>query len=397
MEIAKNIKYIGVDDMDIDLFEGQYEVPEGISYNSYLIDDEKIAVMDTVDARKTEEWLSNLEAALAGRTPDYLIIHHMEPDHASNVRLLLEKYPACKGVCTQKAAVMVKRFFDVDFTDRLQLVKEGDTLSLGEHTLTFIMAPMIHWPEVMMSYEQKEGILFAADGFGKFGALSHPNSEGMAADKLHGTVDGWACEARRYYFNIVGKYGAMVQTLLKKAAPLDIKIIAPLHGPVLDKDLDYYLNTYNTWSSYKPENEGIFIAYCSLHGNTRQAALKLADILKERGTVKVSTADLARDDMAEAIEDAFRYDRLVVAAPTYDGGVMPIMHDFLHHLAIKAYQNRIVAIIENGSWAPAAGKKMLEAFQQMKDITIIEPIVTVESTVKAKTIEDLKALADKLA
>ena len=397
MEIAKNIKYIGVDDMDIDLFEGQYEVPEGISYNSYLIDDEKIAVMDTVDARKTEEWLSNLEAALAGRTPDYLIIHHMEPDHASNVRLLLEKYPACKGVCTQKAAVMVKRFFDVDFTDRLQLVKEGDTLSLGEHTLTFIMAPMIHWPEVMMSYEQKEGILFAADGFGKFGALSHPNSEGMAADKLHGTVDGWACEARRYYFNIVGKYGAMVQTLLKKAAPLDIKIIAPLHGPVLDKDLDYYLNTYNTWSSYKPENEGIFIAYCSLHGNTRQAALKLADILKEKGTVKVSTADLARDDMAEAIEDAFRYDRLVVAAPTYDGGVMPIMHDFLHHLAIKAYQNRTVAIIENGSWAPAAGKKMLEAFQQMKDITIIEPIVTVESTVKAKTIEDLKALADKLA
>ncbi len=397
MEIAKNIKYIGVDDMDIDLFEGQYEVPEGISYNSYLIDDEKIAVMDTVDAHKTEEWLSNLEAALAGRTPDYLIIHHMEPDHASNVRLLLEKYPACKGVCTQKAAVMVKRFFDVDFTDRLQLVKEGDTLSLGEHTLTFIMAPMIHWPEVMMSYEQKEGILFAADGFGKFGALSHPNSEGMAADKLHGTVDGWACEARRYYFNIVGKYGAMVQTLLKKAAPLDIKIIAPLHGPVLDKDLDYYLNTYNTWSSYKPENEGIFIAYCSLHGNTRQAALKLADILKEKGTVKVSTADLARDDMAEAIEDAFRYDRLVVAAPTYDGGVMPIMHDFLHHLAIKAYQNRTVAIIENGSWAPAAGKKMLEAFQQMKDITIIEPIVTVESTVKAKTIEDLKALADKLA
>jgi flavorubredoxin len=397
MEIAKNIKYIGVDDMDIDLFEGQYEVPEGISYNSYLIDDEKIAVMDTVDARKTEEWLSNLEAALAGRTPDYLIIHHMEPDHASNVRLFLEKYPACKGVCTQKAAVMVKRFFDVDFTDRLQLVKEGDTLSLGEHTLTFIMAPMIHWPEVMMSYEQKEGILFAADGFGKFGALSHPDSEGMAADKLHGTVDGWACEARRYYFNIVGKYGAMVQTLLKKAAPLDIKIIAPLHGPVLDKDLDYYLNTYNTWSSYKPENEGIFIAYCSLHGNTRQAALKLADILKEKGTVKVSTADLARDDMAEAIENAFRYDRLVVAAPTYDGGVMPIMHDFLHHLAIKAYQNRTVAIIENGSWAPAAGKKMLEAFQQMKDITIIEPIVTVESTVKAKTIEDLKALADKLA
>ena len=396
MEIAKNIKYIGVDDMDIDLFEGQYKVPEGISYNSYLIDDEKIAVMDTVDARKTDEWLSNLEAALAGRTPDYLIIHHMEPDHASNVRLLLDKYPACKGVCTQKAAVMVKRFFDVDFADRLQIVKEGDTLSLGQHTLTFIMAPMIHWPEVMMSYEQTEGILFAADGFGKFGALSHPDSEGMAADHLHATVDGWACEARRYYFNIVGKYGAMVQTLLKKAAPLTIKIIAPLHGPVIDQDLDYYLNIYNTWSSYQPEDKGIFIAYCSLHGNTRQAALCLADILKEKGNVKVSTADLSRDDMAEAIEDAFRYDRLVVAAPSYDAGVMPIMQDFLHHLIIKAYQNRTVAIIENGSWAPSAGKKMLEAFQQMKDITVIDPIVTVESTVKPKTIDDLKSLADKL-
>jgi flavorubredoxin len=270
-------------------------------------------------------------------------------------------------------------------------VKEGDTLGLGAHTLKFIMAPMIHWPEVMMSYESAEGILFAADGFGKFGALRHPNSEGMAADKLHATVDGWACEARRYYFNIVGKYGAMVQTLLKKAAALDIKIIAPLHGPIIDKDLDYYLNLYNTWSSYKPENEGIFIAYCSLHGNTSEAALKLAEILKEKGAPKVSTADLSRDDMAEAIEDAFRYDRLVVAAPTYDGGVMPVMQDFIHHLSIKAYQNRKVAIVENGSWAPAAGKKMREAFEQMKDITIVEPMVTIESTVKAKTIEDLTA------
>lgn len=396
MEIAKNIKYIGVDDTDIDLFEGQYDVPEGVSYNSYLIDDEKIAVMDTVDARKTEEWVKNLEEALAGRTPDYLIIHHMEPDHASNIRMLMEKYPSCVGVCTQKAAVMVKRFFDVDFAGRLQIVKEGDTLELGAHTLKFIMAPMIHWPEVMMSYESAEGILFAADGFGKFGALRHPNSEGMAADKLHATVDGWACEARRYYFNIVGKYGAMVQTLLKKAAALDIKIIAPLHGPIIDKDLDYFLNLYNTWSSYKPENEGIFIAYCSLHGNTSEAALKLAEILKEKGAPKVSTADLSRDDMAEAIEDAFRYDRLVVAAPTYDGGVMPVMQDFIHHLSIKAYQNRKVAIVENGSWAPAAGKKMREAFEQMKDITIVEPMVTIESTVKAKTIEDLTALAEKL-
>ena len=396
MEIAKDIKYIGVDDLTLDLFEGQYDIPEGISYNSYLIDDEKIAIMDTVDARKTEEWLANLETALNGRTPDYLIIHHMEPDHASNVKLIMDRYPALKGVCTQKAAVMVKRFFDTDFTSRLQIVKEGDTLQLGQHTLTFVMAPMIHWPEVMMSYESKEGILFAADAFGKFGALSHPDSEGMAADHLHGTVEGWACEARRYYFNIVGKYGAMVQTLLKKAAPLNINIIAPLHGPVLDHDISYYINTYNTWSSYQPENKGIFIAYCSLHGNTKQAALKLADILQESADVKVSTSDLARDDMAEAIEDAFRYDRLVVAAPTYDGGVMPVMQDFLHHLSIKAYQNRKVAIIENGSWAPAAAKKMREAFGQMKDITIIEPAVTVESTVKTKTIEDLKTLAAAL-
>ncbi|MBQ9363196.1 MAG: FprA family A-type flavoprotein [Bacteroidaceae bacterium] len=396
MEIAKNIKYIGVDDTDIDLFEGQYDVPEGISYNSYLIDDEKIAVMDTVDARKTNEWVEKLETALNGRTPDYLIIHHMEPDHASNVRMILEKYPDCIGICSQKAVAMVKRFFDVDFGERLKAVKEGDTLPLGQHTLTFIMAPMVHWPEVMMSYEQTEGILFAADGFGKFGALSHPDSEGMAADKLHATVEGWACEARRYYFNIVGKYGAMVQTVLKKAAKLDIKTIAPLHGPVLNENLDYYLNLYNTWSSYEPEDEGIFIAYCSLHGNTEEAALKLADIIKDNSDVKVSTSDLARDDMAEAIEDAFRYDRLVVAAPTYDGGIMPIMQDFIHHLSIKAYQNRTVGIIENGSWAPASGKKMHEAFEQMKNITLIEPIVTVESTVKQKTVADLKALAEKL-
>ena len=396
MEIAKNIKYIGVDDTDIDLFEGQYDVPEGISYNSYLIDDEKIAIMDTVDARKTNEWVEKLEAALNGRTPDYLVIHHMEPDHAGNVKMLLEKYPDCVGICSQKAVAMAKRFFDTDFAGRLQVVKEGDTISLGQHTLTFIMAPMVHWPEVMMSYESAEGILFAADGFGKFGALGHPNSEGMAADKLHGTVDGWACEARRYYFNIVGKYGAMVQAVLKKAANLDIKVIAPLHGPVLNENVDYYLNIYNTWSSYQPEDKGVFIAYCSLHGNTEEAALKLAEIIKDDSNVKVSVSDLARDDMAEAVEDAFRYDRLVVAAPTYDGGVMPVMHDFLHHLGIKAYQNRTVGIIENGSWAPAAGKKMREMFEQMKSITIIDPIVTVESIVKEKTVEDLKNLANRL-
>lgn len=396
-EIAQNIKYIGVDDLDIDLFEGQYDVPQGISYNSYLIDDEKIAIMDTVDGRKTEEWLQNLEEALAGRTPDYLIIHHMEPDHASNVKLILEKYPECVGVCSQKAVAMVQRFFDVDFGSRLKAVAEGETLALGAHTLTFVMAPMVHWPEVMVSYESTEKVLFAADGFGKFGALSHADSEGMAADQLHSTVDGWACEARRYYFNIVGKYGAMVQKLLAKAATLDIKVIAPLHGPILNENLDYYIQTYDTWSSYRPENEGVFIAYCSLHGNTAKAAEKLAEILREDNKdLKVSTSDIARDDMAEAIEDAFRYDRLVVAAPTYDGGIMPVMQDFIHHLAIKAYQNRKVAIIDNGSWAPMAGKKMREQFEAMKNITIIEPMVTVESTVKAKTVEDLKVLANAL-
>lgn len=397
MEIAKNIKYIGVDDTTIDLFEGQYDVPEGISYNSYLIDDEKIAVLDTVDTRKTDEWLANLERELGGRTPDYLIIHHMEPDHAASAKLLLEKYPQCMGVCSQKAVQMTKQFFDTDLTTRLKVVKEGDTLPLGIHTLTFVMAPMVHWPEVMVSYESNEGILFAADGFGKFGALNHPDTEGMAADHLHATVEGWACEARRYYFNIVGKYGAMVQALLKKASALKINIIAPLHGPVIDQNLDYYIALYDTWSSYRPENEGIFIAYCSLHGNTRIAALKLAEILKEKSpNLKVSTSDIARDDMAEAIEDAFRYDRLVVAAPTYDGGLMPIMNDFIHHLAIKAYQNRKVAIIENGSWAPAAAKKMREAFDKMKDITILDPIVTIDSAVKAKNIADLQILADAL-
>jgi len=353
-------------------------------------------LMDTVDDRKTDEWVKNLEEALAGKTPDYLIIHHMEPDHASNVKMLMEKYPKCKGICTQKAALMVKRFFDVDFGERLQIVKEGETLELGSHTLKFIMAPMIHWPEVMMSYEMTEGILFAADAFGKFGALKNPETEGMASDQLHAETDGWSCEGRRYYFNIVGKYGAMVQTLLKKVSALKINIIAPLHGPVIDKNIDFYVNLYNTWSSYKPENEGVFIAYCSLHGNTEEAALKLAEILRAKSNLKVSTCDLARDDQAEAIEDAFRYDRLVVAAPTYDGGIMPFMHDFLYHLSIKAYQNRKVGIIENGSWAPAAGKKMREMLEQMKDITIVEPMVTVESTVKAKTIEDLNDLAAAL-
>ena len=392
--ITSGIKYIGADDTDLDLFEGQYIVPEGITYNSYLIDDEKIAVLDTIDQRKTDEWMANLERELSGRTPDYLIVHHMEPDHAANIRLLMEKYPTLTAVCSQKAVALIQRFFDVDFTGRIQVVKEGETLSLGTHTLQFFMAPMIHWPEVMMSYEQSEKILFSADAFGKFGAYSLTADGSKGIGSMWGATEEWACEARRYYFNIVGKYGAMVQNLLKKLGGLDIQYICPLHGPILHDDLPYFVNLYNTWSSYTPENQGIFIAYSSLHGNTEQAALKLADIIKTQAPdLKVSVSDLRKDDMAEAVEDAFRYDRLVVAAPTYDGGLMPIMNNFIHHLAIKAYQNRTVAIIENGSWAPMAGKKMREAFEAMKGITIVEPMVTVESTVKAKTIEELKQLA----
>ena len=384
--IAPGVKYIGVDDLDIDLFEGQYEVPLGMSYNSYLIEDEKIAIMDSVDATKTDEWVKNLETALAGKTPDYLIVQHMEPDHGGSVKFIMEKYPNMTAVCSQKAVAMFKRFFDVDFGARLQVVKEGETLSLGEHTLQFFMAPMVHWPEVMVTYEQKTKILFAADGFGKFGALCKEEEDD----------EGWACEARRYYFNIVGKYGAMVQNLLKKAATLDIRQICPLHGPVLSEDLGYYIGLYDTWSKYEPETEGIFVAYCSLHGNTAKAALKLAEILREKGAPKVSTADIARDDLHECVEDAFRYDRMVLCAPTYDGGIMPIMEDFINHLRIKTYQNRKVAIVENGTWAPAAGKKMREAMEAMKNITIVEPVVTIESTVKAKTIADLTVLAEAL-
>lgn len=384
--IAPGVKYIGVDDLDIDLFEGQYDVPEGVSYNSYLIEDEKIAIMDTVDVRKKDEWEKVLEKALDGKTPDYLVVQHFEPDHSGSVKYIMEKYPQVVAVCSPKAKPMFERFFDVDYGDRILVVKEGDTLSLGEHTLQFVMAPMVHWPEVMVSYEHKTKILFAADGFGKFGALC----------KEEENEEGWACEARRYYFNIVGKYGAMVQQLLKKAAGLDIQTICPLHGPVLTEDLSYYLGLYDTWSKYEPEEEGIFIAYCSFYGNTAQAALKLAEIIREKSSVKVSTADIAREDLHEAVEDAFRYDRLVLCAPSYDGGVMPIMEEYIMHLRNKTFRNRKVAFIENGTWAPSAGKKMREAMEEMKDITVVEPMVTVESAVKAKTIEDLKVLADAL-
>ena len=384
--VAKGIKYIGVDDLDIDLFEGQYDVPLGVSYNSYLIEDEKIAIMDTVDSRKTDEWMGNLDKALAGRTPAYLIVQHLEPDHAGSIMVAMDKYPNMVAVCSKKAQPMFSRFFDVELGDRIQTVNEGDTLSLGEHQLQFFMAPMVHWPEVMVTYEHLTKTLFAADGFGKFGALSKEEEDD----------EGWACEARRYYFNIVGKYGAMVQQLLKKAATLDIQTICPLHGPILTENLGYYIGLYDTWSKYNPENEGIFIAYCSMHGNTAKAALKLADIIREKSDVKVSTSDIARDDLHEAVEDAFRYDRLVLCAPTYDGDVMPVMEDFINHLRIKTYRNRRVAIVENGTWAPVAGKKMRQAMEAMENITIVEPIVTVESVVKAKTIEDLTTLADTL-
>ena len=383
--IAPGIQYIGADDKELDLFEGQYAIPEGISYNSYLIIDEKVAILDTIDARKTIDWMENLKGALKDRKPDYLIVSHMEPDHSSNVKLMLDTYPNIKVVASAQAFKMITRFFGVALpAERTIVVKDGSTLSLGEHTLQFFTAAMVHWPEVIVEYEQKEGILFSADAFGKFGALSYDDP------------DGWACEARRYYFNICGKYGVQVQALLKKLANVEIKKICPLHGPVLEENLDYYLNLYNTWSSYQPEEEGVFIAYCSLHGNTEEAALKLASIINSDSDVKVSTADLRRDDMAEAIEDAFRYDRLVLAAPTYDGGVMPVMEDFIHHLQIKNYQNRKVAFIENGSWAPMSGKKMREAMSALKNIEIVEPVVTVESTVKPETVEALKELAAKL-
>ena len=383
--IAPGVLYIGADDTELDLFEGQYAIPEGISYNSYIILDEQVAVLDTIDARKTNEWMDNLIQALDGRTPDYLVVHHMEPDHSSNIKLALDTWPDITVVCSAKAQQMIARFFGVSLpVEQVKIVKDGDTLPLGEHTLRFFTAPMVHWPEVVMSFEEKEGLLFSADAFGKFGALSYDDPE------------GWACEARRYYFNIVGKYGAQVQMVLKKLAALDIQKICPLHGPVLDTDLDYYLKTYHTWSSYEPEDKGIFIAYCSLHGNTEEAALKLASILKSDYEVKVSTSDLRRDDMAEAVEDAFRYDRLVLAAPTYDGGVMPVMEEFIRHLQSKNYQNRRVALIENGTWAPMAAKKMREMLETLRNITLIDPVVTVESTVKAKTVEDLKILASAL-
>jgi flavorubredoxin len=382
INISDAIKYIGVDDKDIDLFESQYIVPNGISYNSYVILDEKICVLDTVDKRKTDEWFANLENVLDGKAPDYLVINHLEPDHASNIKALADKYPDMKLVGNAKTFNMLPQFFDIDLTDRTVTVKEGDTLSLGEHTLSFYMAPMVHWPEVMVTYESKEKVLFSADAFGKFGALD--------------TEEDWACEARRYYFNICGKYGVQVQALLKKAAKLDIEKICPLHGPILTENLGYYINLYDIWSKYEPEVDGIFIAYCSIHGNTEKAALKLYDILKEKTNKKIAISDLSRSDMAENIEDAFKYSTLVVAAPSYDGGVFPIMNDFLHHLKIKGYKNRKVAMIENGSWAPCAIKAMQPYFEEMKGIEISDAKVTIRSTMTAENEAQLAALAESV-
>ena len=381
--ISDSIKYIGADDTTLDLFESQYIVPNGVSYNSYIIMDEKIAVMDTVDQRKTDEWFDNLNKALDGKTPDYLVVSHLEPDHAANIQNFVEKYPTAKLVFSMKAKAMMPQFFEIDNLDDICItVKEGDTLELGEHKLTFIMAPMVHWPEVMVEYEEKEKILFSADGFGKFGALS--------AD------EDWTCEARRYYFNIVGKYGAPVQTLLKKAANLDIKTICPLHGPILKENLGYYIDKYNTWSSYQPEDEGVLVAYASIHGNTEKAAKLIAKTLEEKGAPKVAITDLTRDDMAEAIEDAFRYSKLIIAASSYDGGVFPPMEDFLNRLSHKAYQNRTVGLVENGSWAPCAARAMKGFVENMKNITICDNTVTIKSTLKDADMDSVNALVDEI-
>lgn len=380
--ISESIKYIGVDDTTLDLFESQYIVPHGVSYNSYLILDEKIAVMDTVDARKTKEWFDNLDKELKERVPDYLIVSHLEPDHSANIQLFTEKYKEAKLVLSAKAKAMLPQFFNIEGLDeRCIVVKEGEELDLGNHHLKFIMAPMVHWPEVMVEYETTEKVLFSADGFGKFGALSHD--------------EDWACEARRYYFNIVGKYGAPVQALLKKASTLDIKMICPLHGPILKDNLGYYIDKYQIWSSYQSEDEGVLVASASIHGNTKEVALKVVDLLKEKG-VKVAFTDLTRDDMAEAVEDAFRYSKMILAGATYDGGIFSPMEDFLHRLQHKGYQNKTVGLIENGSWAPLANKVMKEMLTPMKNVTICENTVTIKSTYKDENQEAINQLVEEI-
>ena len=380
--IADSIFYIGADDKEIRLFESQYEVPNGMAYNSYLIKDEKNVVFDTIDRRVTNTWIENIEKALEGEKVDYLVVSHLEPDHAYNIGLLADKYPAMKIIGNAMTFKMLPNFFDLDLTDRKVVVKEGDTLNIGKHTLQFFMAPMVHWPEVMVTYEQTEKILFTADGFGKFGTLD--------------TEEDWDCEARRYYFGIVGKYGAQVQALLKKASTLDIRMICPLHGPILKENLEHYIEKYDIWSSYKPEDDGVFIACASIYGNTLETAQKLKEILEEKGAKKVVLTDLVKEDMAEAVEDAFRYDKVILAASSYNAGVFVPMEQFLNKLKERNYQNRKVGIIENGSWAPSAGKSMKNILQEMKDITIIEPTITIQSTMKQETITQMEKLAENM-
>ena len=380
--ITDNIFYIGADDKDIRLFESQYEVPNGMAYNSYLIKDEKNVVLDTVDRKVTNAWLENLEKALEGETIDYLVVSHLEPDHAYNIGLLVEKYPAMKIIGNAITFNMLPNFFDIDLTDKKIVVKEGDTIDIGNHTLQFFMAPMVHWPEVMVTYEQTEKVLFTADGFGKFGTLD--------------TEENWDCEARRYYFGIVGKYGAQVQSLLKKATTLDIKMICPLHGPILKENLEHYIEKYDIWSSYRPEDDGVFIACASIYGNTLEAAQKMKEILEKKGAKKVVVTDLVREDMAEAVEDAFRYDKVILAASSYNAGVFVPMQQFLMKLKERNYQNRKIGLIENGSWAPSAAKTMKSILQEMKDITIIEPSVTIPSTMKQDTVVEMEKLAESI-
>ena len=380
--VTDKIEYVGVNDKTLDLFESQYVIKNGISYNSYLIKDKKIVLMDTVDKRATNEWLENIETSLNGKSIDYLVVSHLEPDHSANVQMLAEKYPNMQIILNQTTKNMMKQFFDLDLSNRYILVKEGDTINIGEHNLQFFMAPMVHWPEVMMTYEQTEKIMFTADGFGKFGTLD--------------TDEDWACEARRYYFNIVGKFGAQVQLLLKKIAGLDIKIICPLHGPILKDNLNYYINKYDIWSSYKPEDEGILIAYNSIYGNTRNAVEKLEKMLKENGAKKVIARDLSRDDMSETIEEAFRYDKMIIAAPTYEAGLFPTTEKFLRHLKNKNYQNRTVGIIENGSWAPMVAKNIKDILKDMTDIKICDTIVTIKTRLNNESQEKMKNLAKEL-
>lgn len=379
IKISDSIKYIGASVYDLDLFESQYIVPNGMAYNSYVILDEKIAIMDTADKIVKSQWLDNLSSALDGRTPDYLVIQHLEPDHSGNIQAVIDMYPEIEIICSTAAKRMLPQFADINL-DKVTAKNEGDTLELGRHTLTFIMAPMVHWPEVMLSYESSEKVLFSADAFGKFGAID--------AD------EGWSCEARRYYFNIVGKYGDKVQAVLKKAANLEIETICPLHGPILTDTIPEVLRLYNLWSAYQPEDEGVFIAYASIHGNTAQAALKMKEILEAKGCPRVAIADLSRDDIAECVEDAFRHSTLLCMASSYDAGVFAPMSDFLHHLKSKAFQNRRVALVENGSWAPCAVRAMKAEFEQMKNITLVEKTVTIKTTVKDTDITALEELAD---